>query len=866
MLRISAPLFSALGIILAATSVLHAETTTFSYTGAEQTYVVPTGVTSLFVTVKGASGAIGGTFIPVSKGGSGAIVTAALPVTPGETLAIYVGGQGGPFSTTDTLGSTGGFNGGGNGGSRGDSGTNGGGGGGASDIRQGGNTLAQRVVIAGGGGGGGGGQTHVPAAPVAGGGGAAGFLGQDGGNSYGGIANGGGTGASQSAGGTPGGNYPAAHGSDEVFATAGLLGAGGQGGLVGTGSDGSESSNGGGGGGGGLFGGSGGGGTLTGGFREVTGAGGGGGGSSYVISTATNATFAVRADTDRAGSVTISTNVFVTTEAQLRQAIQNANDGDTITLTADITLTSDLPPILTNITLEAGNHVLDGAGLYRILFAQGGTLTLDAIQLAHGDVVIGSGTTGGIAGSFTLSSGTNLRFDRSDDVVLDATLFGGGTITQEGTGVLTIHGSNTFTGNLVVKSGGTVKITQANPAYPQITNDGVVIFDSSSTSNYLGVISGSGVVVQSGGGSWTNLTLGNSNSYAGGTTFKGGSISLTSLDHLGTGPLVFDGGALQWSGSSTDISVRPVTMKSDGRIDIPQATTVTFANAIGNGGPGGITKAGDGTLVLLASTSYTGETDLEGGTLRLGTGVHIGPVSLLTANNGGNFVCDENNVIGSLTFTSDDIGLRLKLGPNTQVPAISGAFTNAVLTTAQIRIDLIPDGVLTMGQAYTLLTYGSTNLQASDFAPVSGGTFVVEPHALKFKLDGGGGPAPARHGVAVKTARGRNRVTYTVTNTGETNAVFRIAADITIQSSLQEARLLKRSVTITTLLDGGKAPKSLTGRGASVPLPPGGKTRIDIKVATRGKTAGVPAVRTTLQARDLTTPGISDRAQAVIKP
>jgi len=416
-----------------------------------------------------------------------------------------------------------------------------------------------------------------------------------------------------------------------------------------------------------------------------------------------------------------------------------------------------------------------------------------------------------------------------------------------------------------VKSGGTVKITQANPAYPQITNDGVVIFDSSSTSNYLGVISGSGVVAQSGAGVG-GLTLGAMNSYSGGTTFLGGSMSLTSLDHFGTGPLVFDGGALQWSGSSPDISVRPVTMNSDGRIDIPQATTVTFANAIGNGGPGGITKVGDGTLVLLASTSYTGETDLEGGTLRLGPGVHIGPVSLLTANNGGNFVCDESNVIESLTVTSDDIGLRVKLGPNTQVPAISGAFTNAALQPVQIPIDLIPSGVLTMGQAYTLLTYDSTNLQASDFVPVSGGTFVVEPHALKFKLDGGGGPAPARHGVAVKTARGRNRVTYTVTNTGEVNAVFRIAADITMQSSLREARLLKRSVTITTLLDGGKAPKSLTARGASVPLAPGGKARIDIKVATRGKTAGVPAVRTTLQARDLTTPGISDRAQAVIKP
>jgi len=845
------PFLTTLGMLLLAPTILHAGGITFSYTGAEQTYVVPAGVTSLLVAVKGGAGAMGGTVVGGSVGGTGAIVTATLPVTPGETLAIYVGGNGGQSGS----GSAGGFNGGGDGGTRGAGVIDGGGGGGASDIRQGGNTLAQRVIIAGGGGGGGGGQTNFPTGPVAGRGGASEFLGQDGGNSPGDVASGG-LGASQTAGGNSGTNFPAAFGSDEVLATAGSLGAGGRGGVVGTGSNGSAISNGGGGGGGGLFGGGGGGGTLAGGFRAVTGASGGGGGSSYAISTATDVTFAVGNGT---GSVTVSPNIVVSTEAALRQAIQNATNGDTITLTTDLTLTDDLPPVLKDITLQAGHHVLDGAGIHRILFAQGGTLTLGAIGLAHGEVVSGSGTTGNIAGDFTMSSGTNLRFERSDDVEFDATLGGDGTVTQNGAGVLTLGaGSGTFTGNLVVNAGRTVKIAQESPAFSQIANDGTVIFRATASSTYGGVISGSGNVVQS--NLFAHLTLGGLNTYSGGTTIQDSStVSFTALDNLGTGPLVFDNGVLEWSGTnSTDISGRLVTLQSAGVFNIPDGTTVTFSNPIGNGGSGAIEKTGEGTLVLLASPDSTGATEVVDGNLRLGPGVHVGQV--YADGSSGSLECEENTVMASL-YMYDGSSLRLKIGSHTP-PVISGDFT---AESHSLSIALDAEAALTPGQTYTLLTYAITNCEASDLLPDSRGTFIVEPHALKFKV-AGEMPALAHHKVAIKTAQGKNRVTYTVANTGNVNAVYRITADATIQSSLRAARLLRRSVTITTTLNGDKAPKALTGRGALVSIAPGDKARIAITVTARGNAVDVPAVRTTLRARDIIAPEKSDSGRAVIKP
>jgi len=62
-------------------------TVTFSYTGAQQSWTVPSGVTSIQVDVRGAQG--GGGY-----GGLGARVLATLSVTPSQTLYINVGAKG----------------------------------------------------------------------------------------------------------------------------------------------------------------------------------------------------------------------------------------------------------------------------------------------------------------------------------------------------------------------------------------------------------------------------------------------------------------------------------------------------------------------------------------------------------------------------------------------------------------------------------------------------------------------------------------------------------------------------------------------------------------------------------------------------
>jgi Glycine rich protein len=213
-------------------------TTNFAYTGALQTFTVPSDVTSIDVVVKGAQGG-NGFYQPTTitiLGGQGCTVTGTISVIPNEILSIYVGGQPGNQVA--------GYNGGGNGVTNG-TGTWGGGGGGASDIRRG-STLAGRLVVAGGGGG-----STTNTGVIGGTGGLNGGLG---GGTNGGS---GGTQTAGGAGGTAG---------SQTVGSPGVLGIGGDSGI---GSGNLRP----GGGGGGYYGGGGGGGTNT---------GSGGGGSSLV--------------------------------------------------------------------------------------------------------------------------------------------------------------------------------------------------------------------------------------------------------------------------------------------------------------------------------------------------------------------------------------------------------------------------------------------------------------------------------------------------------------------------------------------------------------------------------------------------------
>jgi hypothetical protein len=327
-----------LALVAALAPAAHASTVSqsFSYSGGEQTYVVPAGITSVAVSATGGSGGNGAN----STGGLAAVATGELTVTPGETLYVEVGGVGGAGNLSAAT-VAGGFD----GGAAGASGAAGGGG--ASDVRTcssaavscsdgSPSSLASRLLVAGGGGGAGaqgygyefGGLGGTPD-------GTAGV------SSYGGGGGGGST--TGEAGGTGG---------------AGTYNGGGQGGTYGLGGAGGATDDGcgelgGGGGGGGWYGGGGGGG-VQGGFCSYGAAAGGGGGSSYGPA---GTTFA-QATVAGSGSVTISfddTTPPVITPTVLGTLGNNGWYTSNVSLTWSV---SELQSPLTLVTSGCANQTI----------------------------------------------------------------------------------------------------------------------------------------------------------------------------------------------------------------------------------------------------------------------------------------------------------------------------------------------------------------------------------------------------------------------------------------------------------------------------------------------------------------------------
>ena len=240
----------------------------FYYTGADQTFAVPSGVTRLNVELWGAGGAAGGAVVggggAGGTGGGGAFVSGELEVIEGDLLIVMVGQGGGGAA----------YGGGGPGGSA--NSTEGGGGGGGRSAM-----LIDAVEVATAAGGGGGGNS-TDACLTQGAGGGAGFsTGADGGDGFAaGAAVTGGGGAFTTAGGAAG---TSVSGSPDP-ADAGASLSGGAGGTM----NGANCRGAGGGGGGGWFGG-GGGGATEGGASSCACAGAGGGGGSSQSSGLLNA-------------------------------------------------------------------------------------------------------------------------------------------------------------------------------------------------------------------------------------------------------------------------------------------------------------------------------------------------------------------------------------------------------------------------------------------------------------------------------------------------------------------------------------------------------------------------------------------------
>jgi autotransporter-associated beta strand protein len=370
-----------------------------------------------------------------------------------------------------------------------------------------------------------------------------------------------------------------------------------------------------------------------------------------------------------------------------------------------------------------------------------------AASLGTGNVTLNGGTlqwatfnTADISPRLNALGTDGATFDTSsNNVTLATPITGSGPLIKAGSGTLALVAANTYTGGTTITSGRVNFTTAASFGSGNITLNGGELqwatgntVDISPRLNAIGpggttfdtngnnitfatVIAGSGPVIKTGAGT---LTLTAANTYTGGITITGGLVNFATAANFGTGNITLYGGALQWAaGNTVDISPRLDALGFDATFDT-NGNNVTLATAITGAGP--VIKAGAGTLTLTAANTYNEGTQLNTGTIAVGSNTALGTGTV--ALNGGVLQSSGGNpTLANAVSLNTDTTIS---GSNAFT--LGGAFTLngfkslTVTNTAQTTIS----GAIGESSLSILIKQGSGELQLTGANTYTGGTLI----------------------------------------------------------------------------------------------------------------------------------------------
>ena len=342
----------------------------------------------------------------------------------------------------------------------------------------------------------------------------------------------------------------------------------------------------------------------------------------------------------------------------LRMSGTNSSNGGTLVQAGVLQLGADSPLAGGSLQLDGGTVSSDSTTGRQL----GNAITLS------GSIVVGNSTNNGgltLAGPMTIS-GTGRQLNVASPVEISGAIGDGGQtlgFTKLGTGLLTLSGSNTYSGTTVITAG-TVRAMGVN------TSGGA-------TSLATAV-----------------LQLGRDNPLASGTlTLITGTLSSDSTaSRTLTNPLSLGGnltlgdssntGALVLTGNGTGSAVRILTVLSDVML------SGTLSGALG------ISKAGAGTLTISSSNAMSGASTLSAGRLRVGASGALGS--------------------GGLTLTS---------GTLSSVGGTAGTFANAITLNGSVTLgDATDNGVLSFTNSAGVSNNPTLTIASDTVMPRLGGT------------------------------------------------------------------------------------------------------------------------------------------------
>ncbi|WP_080186529.1 fibronectin-binding autotransporter adhesin ShdA [Salmonella enterica] len=414
-------------------------------------------------------------------------------------------------------------------------------------------------------------------------------------------------------------------------------------------------------------------------------------------------------------------------------------DFDSVTLDAD---TSAMPDYL---TINAGVDANDNTN-YELSTGLSWYAGANSARAAHGTFTVDAGST------FTVTSELDETTATSN--------WNGSKLTKQGDGTLILSNTGNDYGDTEIDGG----ILAAKDAAALGTGD-VTIAESATLALSQGTldnnVTGEGQIVKSGS---DELIVTGDNTYSGGTTISGGTLTADHADSLGSG----------------DIDNSGVLQVGEGELE----------NTLS--GSGSLVKTGTGELTLSGDNTYSGGTTITGGTLTADHADSLGTGAV--ANSGVLQVGEgelENTLSGTGSLVKTGTGELTLSGDNTYSggTTITGGTLTADHADSLGSGDIDNSGVLKVGEGElentlfgsgSLVKTGTGELTLSGDNSYSGATTITDGTLIAANVNALGSGNIDNSGALMLDANGAFELANITTHSGATTA---LAAGSTLDAS-----------------------------------------------------------------------------------
>jgi fibronectin-binding autotransporter adhesin len=466
-------------------------------------------------------------------------------------------------------------------------------------------------------------------------------------------------------------------------------------------------------------------------------------------------------------------------------------------------------------------------------------------------------------GAFTLNAGVD-----NTTTTVAGVISGSGNLVKQGSGALTLAGTNTYSGTTTVSAGtlsvtsdsnlgsntvtlaagSTLEITGATTIDNSIALSGDATVSNSADATLSGIISGANGLSKSGA---STLTLSGSNTYSGTTTVSAGTLSVASDANLGSGAVNLATG--------TTLAVTGATTIDNGIVLNGNATVSNSANATLSGvisGGNNLTKSGASTLTLSGSNTYSGTTTVSAGTLSVASDANLGSGAVNLASGTTLAVTGATTIDNAIALTGNATlsnsanatlsgvisggfnlaksgGSALTLtGSNTY----SGTTTVSAGTLSIAGDSNLGSGAVSLAAGTTLAITGNSTIDNN--LVLAGAATVQAASAVTWSGVISGGNTLAKTGAGTLTLSASNTATGTTTVSSGTLSVTGSTAGATTVASgatLGGTGTLGGTVTVQNggTLSPGVSPGTLTVNG-DLTMAAGSTLAVEINGTTAG--------------------------------